>query len=189
MSEDTTEQNRGPIAVDLTDDIERDRTTSGRVPRDNYTLRIVEEPTYSVSKEKFVDGKKKGGNPMLVFQLEIVDPSSVEADGEMFETAGIKFRLWAVFTTNQETGREGNRTLADLHKAGGLAARFYRDADTGLPVNDEGVPIRYTGVEFKALVDSEEIQQKSDGGAVLTNPYTGEELKGYQYSVKRIYVP
>lgn len=194
MSEDTTEQqNKGPVEVDLTSDMERDRTTSGRVPRLPYKLRIVEEPTFAVSKTKKdpKTGQMKGGNPMLVFQLEIAEPGEVEADGDTFTVGGIKLRVWAPFFINTKTGKEQNPTLADIHLAseGKLPTRFIRDQDSGLPINDEGVPLQYTGVEFWGIVDSEEVDQKGDDGKVMCNPLTGEELHAWQYSLKRIFVP
>lgn len=192
MSEDTTE-NRGPVAVDLSADMERDRTFGGRVPRGTYKLRIVEEPDFSTSKEK-IDPKthqKKGGNPMLVFQLEITEPTEVVVDGDTYTTGGVKLRTWATFIIDNKTGLERNPTLADIHKAseGKLPARFLRDMDTGLPINDEGIPIAYTGTEFWAIVDSKEVDQRGDDGKVLVNPLTQEELRGWQYSLGRIFVP
>jgi hypothetical protein len=192
-SVDETNKNQGPIAVDLTESMERDRTTSGRVPRQMYKLRIIEEPTFSISKVKTdpITGASKGGNPMLVFQLEIADPSEIEVDGEVFNVGGTKLRVWATFTKNAKTGREQNNMLADIHIAseGKLPSRFARDAESGLPVNDEGIPLQYVGVEFYGIVDSKEVEQMGDDGKPILDPFTGEELTSWNYNLVRIIVP
>lgn len=191
--DETETKNNGPVAVDLTDDMQRDRTTSGRVPRQTYKLRIIEEPTFSFSKVKTdpITGQSKGGNPMLTFQLEIAEPAEVEVDGEVFNTGGVKLRAWATFVKDAKTGRERNNMLADIHTAseGKLPSRFARDAETNLPVNDDGIPLQYNGVEFWGVVDSKEVDQVGDDGKPILDPYTQEELKSWNYNLVRIFVP
>lgn len=164
--------------VDLSGDT--DRVQTGRLPRFNYLVRVVEEPVFKVS--------RSSGNPMLVFKIEVKDPSEVTVKDDTFKTAGITLTLYAAFTKDDETGHEINRQLGKIHKNCELPLNFVRCKDTGLPQTDEGTPIRYTGLEFWIQGDSEETIQKDDNDQPITHPITGAPLKGWAYNVRQIYV-
>ena len=172
---DTTENTC--VSVDLS--AETDRVQTGRLPRYNYLVRIIEEPIFKLA--------KSCGNPMLVFKVEVDEPGTVDVKGDTFKTLGIQLSVYAAFTKDEETGVEINRTLGKIHKACDLPMRFSRCKDTGLPQNDEGVPIRYLGLEFWIQGDSEERTQMDDNDQPITNPVTGEVLKGWSYNVRQIY--
>lgn len=158
---------------------ESDRVRTGRLPRGNYKVRIIDEPTFKVA--------KSSGNPMLVFEVEVYEPGEVQIKDETYVTAGIKLLIYAAFTVDDETGVEINRTLGKIHKACELPLRFTRHEDTGMPQTDEGTPIRYTGLKLWIQGDSEERIQKDDNDQPLVDPVTGEQLKGWSYNVRTIY--
>lgn len=163
-------------AVDLTPN---ERQQFGKLPRENYKLRIIDEPEFKLSKKD---------NPMLVFSFEIVEPSTRVVDGESQTVAGIKLPFWAVFLIDEKKGTEVNYSLTKIHKACNLPMQFMRDESTGLPVDDSGVPIRYKGLELWARCSSKQVTTTSeDTGEVLKNPLTGEALTGWRYEIDEIY--
>lgn len=149
-----------------------------RLKKNNYKLRIVEEPAFKMS---------KNGNPMLIFKFEITDPAVQFDKGVEQQIAGRELTTWATFFVDEKTGVEKNIQLAAIHNAAGLPLEFTRDESTGLPVDENGVPFRYAGTVVDALCGSEEYVQKDDDGNVLRHPKTGEELKGYSDRILRIY--
>lgn len=149
-----------------------------RLKKNNYKLRIKEEPEYKIS---------KNGNPMLVFKLEITDPPVQFDKGVEQEIAGRELTTWATFFVYEGSGVEKNPKLGKIHEAGGLPMEFTRDESTGLPVDADGVPFKYAGIIVDALCGSEEYVQKDDEGKVLVNPKTGAELKGYSDRLLQIY--
>lgn len=153
-----------------------------RIPTDNYKLRIVEEPKFQLTKPK----ADKPQRPMLVFKLELVEPASKIIDGEEVTLAGLEFTTWVVIFVNED-GTEASPSLTAIHKQGNLPMEFSRSEDTGLPVDDNGVPISYAGIELHCKCSSEEYVERNDDGEEMRNPITGEVLKGYNRKVNRIY--
>lgn len=153
-----------------------------RLPRENYKLRIIEEPVYKLSKQK--PGKPQ--YPMLVFKMEVVEPQSGIVDGKEVTFAGVELTSWAVIFQNDD-GTENSPTLASIHRQGNLPMEFMRDENSGLPVDDNGVPISYAGIVLDAKCSSEEYTETNEEGVPLKNPITGEVLKGFNYRVNRIY--
>lgn len=172
------------MSVNLTRDETSNESRRVKLKRANYKLRVVEEPTFSYSKLK-ADGR--GNNPMLTFKVEVASPAVQFANGKEETVAGEGLTVWATFFKKEGSDTESNPTLASIHEAGGLPLQFERDEDTGLPVDSEGTPFRYVGIEFDAQCGSDEYEQKDDDGKPLTNPKTGEVLKGFRNNVIRVY--
>lgn len=149
-----------------------------RLKKNNYKLRIKEEPEYKISQK---------GNAMLVFKLEIIDPAVQFDKGVEQQIAGRELTTWATFFKDEDSGVEKNPQLGKIHESGGLPMEFERDESTGLPIDADGVPFKYAGIVVDALCGSEEYVQKDDDGNVIKNPKTGEELKGYNDRLLRIY--
>ena len=146
--------------------------------KQNVKLVIKEEPVYKLSSKN---------NPMLVFKTEITDPAVQFRKGEEQKIAGIELPIWATFFINQDTGREENPQLAKIHDQAGLPMEFARDESTGLPVNSDGVPINYMGTVLDAMVVSEEYTIVDDDKKPILNPRTGQEQKGYNHRVIKLY--
>ena len=154
-----------------------------RLPFGNYKLRIVEEPKYQLSKQK--PGKPQ--YPMLVWQFEVAEPGEVVVDGVVSKVSGLTIRHWTVIFENDD-GTETCKDLAAIHSQAGLPTNIGRDRESGLPVDDNGIPITYVGTVIDAKCGCQEyIETDEATGEQLTNPRTGEVLKGYRYEVKRIY--
>ncbi len=160
-----------------TTNLNSETRTQIRLKKNNYKLRITEEPTLKFSKK---------GNAMLVFKMEITDPAVQFDKGVEQQIAGRELTLWATFFTD-DNGQERNPNLGKIHSAAGLPMDITRDENTGLPVDENGVPYRYAGTVVDALCGSEEYEQKDDDGNILKNPKTGEELKGYSDRIVQLY--
>lgn len=157
-----------------------------RIPKGNYKLRFTEEPEFKLTKKK----EDKPQRPMLVFKAEVVEPASKIVDGEEVVLAGTEFTIYAVVFENED--KDGNiteacRQLTAIHRQCKLPLDITRDSDTGLPVDDNGIPISYVGLEIWAKCSSEEFSEKDDSGEVMVNPITGEEQKGWRRQVDQIY--
>lgn len=149
-----------------------------RIPKGVYRMRIKEEPEASVS---------KAGNNMLVFKLEVVSPETAflkDKDGNKveYQVAGKDGKVWATFTDR------GNDTLRRIHIAAGFPNQFSVHEETGLPLDVTGAPLRYTGVEFPALCDSREEEQRDEDGKPIINPVTGAVVKFYSTQIREIFV-
>lgn len=149
-----------------------------RLPKGVYTLRVKEEPEAKVS---------KAGNNMLVFKLEVVAPATAfikdkNGDRVEYQVAGKDATVWATFTDR------GNPTLRRIHIAAGFPNQFSVHEETGAPLDVTGAPLRYTGVEFPALCDSREEEQRDEDGKPIINPTTGAVVKFYNTQVREIFV-
>lgn len=142
-------------------------TESGpvRLPRQNYKLRIMEEPEFKSSKK---------GNKMLVFKFEIVDPATLVIDGAERNVAGTKMTSYIV----TEEGK--TRTLTEFFNALGInLSEVEFNDETGLP---EG--ISFTGMELWAECMSTREDRKDEQGQPLLNPNTGKPMQATRYEVK-----
>lgn len=136
-----------------------------RLPRQNYKLRIMQEPEFKNSKK---------GNKMLVFQFEIIDPASLVIDGAERNVAGIKLTSYVV----TEEGK--TRTLTELFNALGINLSEVEFSDeTGLP---EG--ISFTGMELWAECMSTREDRKDESGNPLMNPNTNKPQQITRYEIK-----
>jgi hypothetical protein len=127
---------------------------------------------------------------MLVFKFEIVSPTVKFVDGKEVTVAGLEITMWSCFfKKDDDSGDEVNPTLTAIHKQCDLPLTFTRDEASGLPVDSNGVPISYAGLEVEAKCDSEEYTETNDDGETLKNPLTGQPLRGYRRNVRRIYEP
>lgn len=124
---------------------------------------------------------------MLVFSFEIADPPSGVVDGEEVKFGGIKLPFWAVFFFDEKKGVEVNWSLAAIHQAAGLPTQFLRDEDSGLPIDDSGVPFKYAGLEVWARCSSDKTVVQDEDGNPIKHPITGEEQSGWRYNVEKIY--
>lgn len=163
-----SDETNTPIAIDLdNDEVNAGQQAGGelprppRIPRQIYQFRITEEPTATESKK---------GNAMLVFKAECIREQPIEVDGVSYSMNGLDFTTYAVFKDGK------NITLRNLHKAGGLPSKITIDPESGLPCDEHGNQIRYTGTEFYAYASSETDDDKDEDGNVIVNPITNEPM-------------
>ena len=145
-------------------------TSPLRLPRDNYTVRCIEEPKFEIS--------KSSGQPMLVFDFEICEPAVKNIDGVERNIGGTKLgRVYATLTPGKTF------KLVEIHRAMGLPLE-------GLEQNPEGgfIGITYTGRECWALCKSTKNEQKKEGSEEpLCNPVTGEPLISFKHEAERFF--
>lgn len=169
-------------------DSESTQVSAVRLPKQNYWLRVLEEPEFKMTKEKLNKEGVPTSYPMLTFKCEIIRAGKQIVDGAEVDLDGLEIKLYVLFFKDRENPDiENSPVLGALHRQAGLPLEFQRDAETGLPVNDNGVPISYAGVEFQATCLSEEYINKDDNGEPLKNPITGEVQKGWNYRVTKVW--
>lgn len=143
---------------------------SGYVPRAIYKVRVKEEPKAE---------KSKKGNPMLVFNVEIIDPTLVIVDGKECDIAGTDVKIWAVLPP------ANTFQLEQLHVAMNLPFK-------GVPLGEDGKPegISYAAQEFYAMIRTERVEQKREGTEeVLLNPLTGKPMTSNRISFEKAITP
>jgi len=139
--------------------------TARRLPKDSYTLRILNEPTFQLT--------RKDDEPMYVFELELIAPEEMEIDGEMQKISGKKFRLWAPLAKGK------NFSLLGLHEVLGLPAEFDTDDETSLPLG-----FTYAGAEVRAVCSATEVSMKNEKGEDIIGS-DGEPVKEYNTNIVR----
>jgi hypothetical protein len=163
-------------------------STQVRIPKQNYWLRILEEPEFKMTKEKPNKDGVPTSYPMLTFKCEIIRAGKQIVDGEEVDLDGKEIKLYALFFKDRVNPEvENSAQVGAIHRQANLPLEFSRDEETGLPINDEGVPISYAGVEFQAVCFSDEYTSLDDNGKPLVNPITGEIQKGWNYKVGKVW--